>query len=54
MKPYIKIADEQDAIRLATNLRKEDEDEIKAYGASNHVLYDVKCILSQSEVDGRL
>jgi UDP-N-acetyl-D-mannosaminuronate dehydrogenase len=29
-------------------------DEIKAYGASNHVLYDVKCILSQSEVDGRL
>ena len=29
-------------------------DEIKAYGASNHVLYDVKCILNQSEVDGRL
>ena len=29
-------------------------DEIKAYGSSNHVLYDVKCILSQSEVDGRL
>ena len=28
--------------------------EIKAYGASNHVLYDVKCIFSQSDVDGRL
>jgi UDP-N-acetyl-D-galactosamine dehydrogenase len=28
--------------------------EIKAYGASNHVLYDVKYLLKQSEVDGRL
>ena len=28
--------------------------EIKAYGTSNHVLYDVKYILNQSEVDGRL
>ena len=32
MKPYIKVADEQDAIRLSKNLRNEDEDEIKAYG----------------------
>ena len=28
--------------------------EIKAYGTSNHVLYDVKYLLKQSEVDGRL
>jgi UDP-N-acetyl-D-galactosamine dehydrogenase len=28
--------------------------EIKAYGTCNHVLYDVKFILKQSEVDGRL
>ena len=32
MKPYIKVADEQDAIRLAKNLRKEDKQELKAYG----------------------
>lgn len=29
-------------------------DEIKAFGASNHVLYDVKYLLEQSQVDGRL
>ena len=28
--------------------------EIKAYGTRNHVLYDVKYLLKQSEVDGRL
>ena len=28
--------------------------EIKAYGTSNHVLYDVKYLFKQSEVDGRL
>lgn len=28
--------------------------EIKAYGTSNYVLYDVKYLLKQSEVDGRL
>jgi UDP-N-acetyl-D-glucosamine/UDP-N-acetyl-D-galactosamine dehydrogenase len=28
--------------------------EIKAYGTCNHVLYDVKFLLKQSEVDGRL
>lgn len=31
MKPYIKVATEEDAILLSTNLRKEDEEEIKAY-----------------------
>ena len=31
MKPYIKVASEEDAILLSTNLRKEDEEEIKAY-----------------------
>ena len=29
-------------------------EEIKAYGTCNHVLYDVKFLLKQSEVDGRL
>ncbi|MDC0597148.1 Vi polysaccharide biosynthesis UDP-N-acetylglucosamine C-6 dehydrogenase TviB [Candidatus Pseudothioglobus singularis] len=28
--------------------------EIKAYGTCNHILYDVKCLLKKSEVDGRL
>ena len=28
--------------------------EIKSYGASVHVLYDVKYLLDQSQVDGRL
>ena len=36
MKPYIKVADEQDAIRLAKNLRKEDKQELKAYGIYNY------------------
>ena len=28
--------------------------EIKSYGSHNHILYDVKYLLKQSEVDGRL
>jgi hypothetical protein len=31
MNPYIKVATIEDAILLSTNLRKEDEEEIKAY-----------------------
>ena len=46
-----------DAIILAVahdEFKKLSVEEIKAFGSSNHVLYDIKYLLDQSEVDGRL
>tara|TARA_B100001057_G_scaffold501248_1_gene622481 strand:- start:18227 stop:19495 length:1269 start_codon:yes stop_codon:yes gene_type:complete len=46
-----------DAIILAVahdEFKKLSIEEIKAFGSSNHVLYDIKYLLDQSEVDGRL
>jgi hypothetical protein len=49
MKPYIKVADERDAIRLAKNLREEDKQELKAYG---NLKYDeaLKMGVAQSKI----
>ena len=46
-----------DAIILAVahdEFKKLSSEEIRSYGSKNHVLYDIKYLLDQSEVDGRL
>ena len=46
-----------DAIILAVahdEFKELSSEEIRSYGSKNHVLYDIKYLLDQSEVDGRL
>ena len=31
-----------------------DEEQIKAFGKDNHVIYDIKYLLKANQVDGRL
>ena len=51
------IKDKYDAIVLAVShdeFKLLSEDQIRSYGKDNHVLYDIKYLLSKNESDGRL
>ena len=39
---------------IIKEFKKLTEDQIRAYGKNNHVLYDIKYLLKANETDGRL
>ena len=51
------LKDKYSAIVIAVahdEFKKLTEDQIRAYGKNNHVLYDIKYLLKADETDGRL
>ena len=51
------LKDKYDAIVIAVahdEFKLLTEDQIRAYGKNNHILYDIKYVLSKNESDGRL
>ena len=58
IKPINKpIEGKYDAVLLAVahdDFKELSREQIKAFGKDNHVLYDIKYLLSANEVDGRL
>ena len=46
-----------DAIVIAVSheqFKKLNIDELKSFGKKDHIIYDIKCLFSQDQVDGRL